>query len=629
MLGAVLLGVVACTNLPTLTPPPTPTSTPTPTRTSITLELEVKSNPREAADIVLNPKPIPGGRYLLGRTVTINVLPKEGWQVDEWVGPVYGIAGKTAKINMTSNQTVIIRMVRFETALQSPVPVPPTPTPIPTLPTSVPPTPTSEPAPAPRPTPTLRVRAAPAPTAAPGNTAVQPIQFQFLSKWGSQGSGDGQLNFPDGIAVDEAGNVYVADRDNHRVQKFGADGRFLLTWGSEGGGDGQFNNPRAVSVDRVRNVYVVDQATAGTYGTGIRIQKFSSDGRFLLSWGTSGDGDGQFYNAEGIAVDGAGNVYVTDWGRERVQKFTSNGGFLLYLGTEGTGAGRGTGDGQFHNPKGISVDRAGNVYVAETINHRVQVFDSNGRFLRKWGSEGSGDGQFNRPTGIAIDRAGNVYVADRDNHRVQVFDSNGRFQRKWGSEGSGNGQFDRPRYVAVDGAWNVYVSDSGNHRVQVFAPVRPSPSTPVPISTPSPASTPTPGTFEELSSVEKSLVGLWFRSQAATETTNCRTRFVPTGSVYECRSESKNDGIWFYLRFNADRTGCSWEEPEARGRVRAKQSSFSDWEIEPPEHPELKLFRVEAVPRGFEYDQSIRRVWPKDLSGLIYGPSSTPKSCPE
>ena len=245
-----------------------------------------------------------------------------------------------------------------------------------------------------------------------------------------------------------------------------------------------------------------------------------------------------------------------------MQKFTSNGGFLLYLGTEGTGAGRGTGDGQFHNPKGISVDRAGNVYVAETINHRVQVFDSNGRF-----------------------------------------------QRKWGSEGSGNGQFDRPRYVAVDGAWNVYVSDSGNHRVQVFAPVRPSPSTPVPISTPSPASTPTPGTFEELSSVEKSLVGLWFRSQAATETTNCRTRFVPTGSVYECRSESKNDGIWFYLRFNADRTGCSWEEPEARGRVRAKQSSFSDWEIEPPEHPELKLFS------GKRFREASNMISPLGVSG--------------
>ncbi len=81
-------------------------------------------------------------------------------------------------------------------------------------------------------------------------------------------------------------------------------------------------------MDRVRNVYVVDQATAGTYGAVIRIQKFSSDGRFLLNWGTSGDGDGQFYNAEGIAVDGAGNVYVAEMINHRVQVFDSNGRFL-------------------------------------------------------------------------------------------------------------------------------------------------------------------------------------------------------------------------------------------------------------------------------------------------------------
>ena len=379
-------------------------------------------------------------------------------------------------------------------------------------------------------------------------------------------------------------------------------------------------------MDVVGNVYVVDQAAPGEFGTGIRIQKFSSDGRYLLSWGTSGDGDGQFYNAEGIAVDGAGNVYVTDYGRDRVQKFTSDGGFLLYLGTQGTGAGRGTGDGEFNNPVGIAVDGAGNVYVAETINHRVQVFDSNGRFLRKWGSEGSGDGQFNRPMGIAIDRAGNVYVADRNKHRVQVFDSTGQFLRKWGSEGSGNGQFDAPN-IAVDGAWNVYVSDSGNHQILVFAPVPPSPSAPVPISTPPPTSTPLPGTFEALSSVEKELVGLWSRRQAPTTTTKCRTRFVPTGTKTECSSESKNDGIWFYLRFNADGTGCGWEEPDARSG-RQNQSSFSDWKIDPPEHPESKLFRVEAVPRGFEYNQSTRRLWPKDLP-LIYAPSSSPKSCPD
>ena len=365
----------------------------------------------------------------------------------------------------------------------------------------------------------------------------------------------------------------------------------------------------------------------GPFGTGIRIQKFSSDGRFLLSWGTFGDGDGQFYDASAIAVDGAENVYVTDYGREVVQKFTSDGGFLLYMGAQGTPSGRATGDGQFNNPKGISVDRAGNVYVAETINHRVQVFDSSGRFLRKWGSEGSGDGQFNRPTGIAIDRAGNVYVADRGNHRVQVFDTTGRFLLKWGSEGSGNGQFDVPRHIAVDGAWNVYVSDTGNNRIQVFAPVLPSASAPVPIPTPPPTSTPLPGTFEALSSVEKELVGLWSRSQAATTKRTCRTRFVPTGSVYECRSESRNDGIWFYLRFNADGTGCGWEEPEARSG-RENQSSFSDWKIEPPEHPESKLFRVEAVPRGFEYDQSKRWLWPKGLR-LVYKHSLTHKFCPD
>ena len=264
------------------------------------------------------------------------------------------------------------------------------------------------------------------------------------------------------------------------------------------------------------------------------------------------------------------------------------------------------------------MDRAGNIYVADRDNHRVQVFDSTGRFLRKWGSQGSGDGRFNRPEGIAIDRAGNVYVTDANNDRVQVFDSTGRFLLSWGSEGSGNGQFDFPTDIAVDGAWNVYVSDSGNQRIQVFAPVQPSPSAPVPIATPPPTSTPLPGTFEALSSVEKELVGLWSRSQAPTQ----RCRYTATG---RCRQVDRNDGIDFYLRFNADRTGCSWNEPEAFSGQH-DQSSFSDWEIE---HPELRPLSVEADVRGFEYDRAIRRLWPKGFSGLKYLPSSSLKSCPD
>ena len=81
----------------------------------------------------------------------------------------------------------------------------------------------------------------------------------------------------------------------------------------------------------------------------------------------------------------------------------------------------GSGDGEFNYPSGVTVDSSGNVYVADSNNHRIQKFDSDGVFVTKWGSKGSGDGQFQQPSGIAIDSSGNVYVADSDNHRIQKF----------------------------------------------------------------------------------------------------------------------------------------------------------------------------------------------------------------
>jgi DNA-binding beta-propeller fold protein YncE len=101
------------------------------------------------------------------------------------------------------------------------------------------------------------------------------------------------------------------------------------------------------------------------------------------------------------------------------------------------------------------------------------MFDPEGRFRCQWGSEGEGDGQFNTPAGVAVDGVGSVYVADTLNHRVQVFNAEGRFLRRWGSQGSGDGQFDVPAGLAVDWAGHVYVCDRSNHRVQVFAPVPP------------------------------------------------------------------------------------------------------------------------------------------------------------
>jgi DNA-binding beta-propeller fold protein YncE len=118
------------------------------------------------------------------------------------------------------------------------------------------------------------------------------------------------------------------------------------------------------------------------------------------------------------------------------------------------------------------------VYVADTSNHRIQKFDSNGTFITKWGFEGSADGQFFSPLGVAVDSSGNnVYVADTSNNRIQKFDSNGTFITKWGNTGSEDGQFVFPLGVAVDSSGNnVYVADTSNNRIQVFSSATPSTS---------------------------------------------------------------------------------------------------------------------------------------------------------
>ncbi len=307
-------------------------------------------------------------------------------------------------------------------------------------------------------------------------TAAQAAEAppSFLLKWGAYGTGDGQFNSPFGLAVDSAGNVYVADFQNNRVQKFNSSGAFLLKWGSLGTGNGQFNKPWNVAVDSAGNVYVSD-ANNG------RIQKFNSSGAFLLTWGSVGTGNGQFNSARGIAVDALGNVYVADSNNQRIQKFNSSGAFVTKWGISGTG------NGQFQYPYGVAVDGSGNVYVADTFNQRIQKFDSSGNFLLKWGGNGASDGLFQNPWGMAVDGSGNVYVADYLNYRIQKFTSGGVFVTKWGSSGAGNGQFSGATGVAVDGSGNVYVADQGNHRIQKFGADTTPPQTTIASSPPNPS----------------------------------------------------------------------------------------------------------------------------------------------
>jgi DNA-binding beta-propeller fold protein YncE len=178
------------------------------------------------------------------------------------------------------------------------------------------------------------------------------------------------------------------------------------------------------------------------------------------------DGEGQFNEPRGIAIETQGNkIYVADTGNHRIQVFNQTGLFLFQWGS------RGSGPGQFEDPSDIEVDSVnGKVYVADTGNHRIQVFTTSGVFLFQWGSQGSGPGQFEEPNGIAVNLTnGKVYVADTGNDRVQVFNGSGTFFFAWGERGNGEGQFKGPSDVAVDPQTSrVYVVDTGNHKIQVL-----------------------------------------------------------------------------------------------------------------------------------------------------------------
>lgn len=282
------------------------------------------------------------------------------------------------------------------------------------------------------------------------------FKYEFVTKWGSAGTADGQFGVAYGIAADSSGNVYVADSGNHRIQKFSSTGAFMGRWGTWGAGDATFKDPWGVAADSMY-FYATD-------GNNNRVQKFAAGGQFQAKWGSLGSGDGQMNWPRGIAVDGSGYVYITETNGHRIQKFTTSGGFVAKWGS------RGSGDGQFDHPSGIAVDKSsGDVYVMDTYsNYRIEKFNSSGAFIKKWGSAGSGDGQLSGAEGVAVDSHGYVYVADGHNHRIQKFTPDGEFVTKWGSRGSGDGQFNYPSAVAVDGSGFVYVMDLNNYRVQKF-----------------------------------------------------------------------------------------------------------------------------------------------------------------
>ncbi|XP_066146292.1 RING finger protein nhl-1 isoform X1 [Euwallacea fornicatus] len=182
----------------------------------------------------------------------------------------------------------------------------------------------------------------------------------------------------------------------------------------------------------------------------------------LFQIGSRGSEAGCFTWPRGVAVGPDNSIVVADSSNHRVQVFDSRGRFLKEFGQYGSG------EGEFDCLAGVAVNRIGQYIIADRYNHRIQVFDPSGRFLRAFGSQGTSDGRFNYPWGIATDALGFIYVCDKENHRIQVFQSDGTFVGKFGTMGNKEGQLEHPHYIAVSNTNRVIVSDSNNHRIQVF-----------------------------------------------------------------------------------------------------------------------------------------------------------------
>ncbi|MFI9722980.1 RICIN domain-containing protein [Streptomyces sp. NPDC052396] len=313
-----------------------------------------------------------------------------------------------------------------------------------------------------------------------------------------------QLNRPHGIAVDSTGVVYIADLNNHRVRKITTDGKISTFAGTGVAGfngdnvradSAQLNGPREVAVDSADAVYIAD---AGNH----RIRKITADGKIstVAGTGTAGfSGDGGLATAAqlnypiGLAVDGAGDLYITDYANHRVRKVTADKKISTVAGTGPwgfNGDDRLATSAQLNHPHSVAVDGAGDLYIADYANHRVRKVTADKKISTVAGTGiGGFDGddrlatsaQLNCPLGVMVDSTGTLYIADHSNHRVRKVAADGKISTVAGTGTAGFGgdggpaasaQLNCPLGLAVDCVDTLYITDHVNNRVRKVASAR-------------------------------------------------------------------------------------------------------------------------------------------------------------
>ena len=304
-----------------------------------------------------------------------------------------------------------------------------------------------------------------------------------------------QLWSPAGIAV-SGGTVYVADGLNNRIRKVTQIGKVSTIAGTDDPGnngdggpatDGQLNDPEGVAIDGQGNIYISD--------------KFNNEIRKITPTGTisafAGNGE-QGYSGDGgpatscqlnaptsITLDNVGNLYITDAGNNRIRKVTADGKIMTIAGTGNggfNGNARPATATQLNAPRSVAVDGAGNVYIADVLNYQVRKVTPSGTISTIAGTDApgySGDdsaataAKLNLPTGIALDRSGNVYIADQGNNCIRKIDTGGIISTILITKTDAAGKLNAPLCIALDGSGDIYVTEHENHRIRKITPAPP------------------------------------------------------------------------------------------------------------------------------------------------------------
>ena len=263
------------------------------------------------------------------------------------------------------------------------------------------------------------------------------------------------LNRPYGVVITKNEDIVVAECGANHITILNKEGKKVKSFGTQGTKEGQFHLPRGVAISHDGRILVTDDH---------RLQKLTFEGHCVKSVGSSKTGNGplQFDIPRGITVHPTtGQIFIADTGNHRIQVLNKD---LTYSHSFGK---RGSSPEQFNKPYDVTFDNEGYLYVADYYHHHIKKFTSTGQYISTFSSCGSNPGQINCPTSIIIDN-NLLYVSEYGNHRISIFDTNGCFIHCFGKYGSGKGKFNILCGITVDSLGNLYVSDFGNDRLVVL-----------------------------------------------------------------------------------------------------------------------------------------------------------------